>query len=432
MVLRPSIIPKLRTPLSKLPDLPQKYFVLWGGRGSGKSESSGEALIALSFREAKETILCAREYQNSIEESVQSLLQEVISRRGLDSLFSITNKEIINLQTGTRFIFKGLKKESVSAIKSMHGVKYVWIEEGQYISTKSLDILIPTIRKPGSKFIITMNREFEDDPVWTRFLKEPRDDVMGINVNWMDNPFFPDTLEQERVYDKEQRTHIYKHIWEGEPVTFSSARIFKGFDRLKAETEKQLAYSEGLEHCVSFDFGVQDDTVMIFYQVGEVPKTEDNPKGIFINIFDEYVNNNKRAEHYREILDSKGYVLDRYFCDPSGKNRDSDLSSWVDRIGANPKTGKIDIDFEYRSSMSRDEMISITNEHLPFVMINRHQTPHAWNALNKWSYKTDKDGNVTTPATPSHDVYSHAGTSLYYFFAFRFNPRSLSAQFRII
>jgi hypothetical protein len=154
-----------------------------------------------------------------------------------------------------------------------------------------------------------------------------------------------------------------------------------------------------------------------------VPKSKQYPKGIMINIFDEYVNNNKSPEHYRAIVEEKGYEIDAHYCDPSGANRESDLRSWIDKLALNRTTNRIDWNFEYTHAYSRAEMIDNANMWLPFFRLNKAQTPKVYEMFRRWTYRVDKDGNVVNPPTPLHDKQSHPGTSFYYFTTNRFPIR---------
>lgn len=215
----------------------KKYFYCFGGRGGGKSIAICDLLIALS-RQEKASCLCTREVQKSIKESVYSLLKERIEEHGNTSEFHITKDEIRNKRTGFRFIFAGLKDHTVDSIKS-YNVKYCWIEEAHSVTQRSLDILIPTLRKEGVRFFFSYNRKKEADPIHIRFKNEFQappenkkwkikdkiykwteynsDDAIGLYVNYDGNPYFPETLEKERIKLKAEDYDRYLHVWEGLP-----------------------------------------------------------------------------------------------------------------------------------------------------------------------------------------------------------------------
>ena len=134
-----------------------RYKFYYGGRGGGKSYAFADALLALSYTK-KLFIACVREAQNSIKDSVYKLLHDRAGIYGMKELVFYEDK-VVNAKTGTVFIFKGLKDQNSQNIKSLEGVDYCWIEEGQTISRKSWEILDPTIRKDGSEIWVSMNRE---------------------------------------------------------------------------------------------------------------------------------------------------------------------------------------------------------------------------------------------------------------------------------
>jgi phage terminase large subunit len=202
-----------------------RYYVYHGGRGSAKSWSIARFLICQALAN-KLKILCTRELQNSIQESVYTLLTDIIINNNLFQWFRIT-KNSIESTTGSEFIFKGLA-HNIESVKSTEGVDICWIEEADKVSQNSWDILSPTIRKPGSKFIISFNPTFDDDPVYQMFLVKKRPDAKVIEVNWDDNPWFPEVLAKEKDHMKETDYDRYLHVWEGQLRTISDAQVFKG------------------------------------------------------------------------------------------------------------------------------------------------------------------------------------------------------------
>lgn len=217
----------------KLPDFantlinePFRYKVLHGGRGSSKSYSIADSLLIRGAQEPRR-ILCAREFQNSISESVLQLLTERIEALGLADFYSSTQKSITGVN-GTEFFFKGVRMNPQS-VKSMQGITDCWIEEAQTISQFSLDILIPTVRVPGSEFFFSFNPENEDDPVYTKFVKDlPPPSTFVKQVNWQQNPWFPDVLRMEMEHLYKVNPELAAHVWGGACRTQSDAQIFKG------------------------------------------------------------------------------------------------------------------------------------------------------------------------------------------------------------
>lgn len=195
-----------------------RNLVFYGGRGSGKSQHVALALI-LRGRQKRLRILCTRELQNTIADSVHKLLSDIINENGFTD-YAITEKLIRNTVTGTEFIFKGLRHNSTE-IKSTQGIDIAWVEEAQSISEASLKVLIPTIRKPGSQLIYTFNRQNELDPVYVRYVrqKRARTFVRKVNYDVLEREgLFPAELREEMEADKAASLDLYAHVWLGEPV----------------------------------------------------------------------------------------------------------------------------------------------------------------------------------------------------------------------
>ena len=206
---------------------PHRIKVCYGGRGSSKSWSIARALIVKALQQ-KTQILCAREVQKSLRDSVHRLIGLQIELLGVGKYFEITRDEIRCLRNGSVFLFAGLSSNSVESIKSFEGTDIVWIEEGQTVSEHSWSILTPTIRAPGSEIWISMNPRLSKDPTYKRFVAGAKQlpDCVAIEVNWSDNPHFPEVLRQEMAYMREQDYQKYLHIWEGQPLSRSDASVF--------------------------------------------------------------------------------------------------------------------------------------------------------------------------------------------------------------
>jgi len=192
---------------------PARYKVARGGRGSAKSWSFARALLILGIKD-RLRILCAREIQNSIKQSVHKLLTDQIQVLCLERYYTVLDNEIRGAN-GTEFAFVGLSSLTVDTIKSFEGYDICWVEEGQAISKRSWDILIPTIRKIGSEIWISYNPDLETDETHQRFTVHPPPDCVNVEVNWRDNPYFNDVLNAERLHCKEFDPDSYDNIWEG-------------------------------------------------------------------------------------------------------------------------------------------------------------------------------------------------------------------------
>lgn len=230
---------------------------IYGGRGSLKSHTVARFLL-IKARELRRRMACFREFQNSIAESSHQLLADLCQLYEFRD-FKVTDHAIVNTVNGSDFLFKGLHHNEQS-IKSIEGIDYAWVEEAQTVSEKSIEVLTPTVRKPGSKIIYTYNRLEELDPVHKRLVVEGRPNSLIINVNYdvaMKYGWFPEVLRVEMEDDKANRPALYKHKWLGEPNT-QEGRIYKDWvlvDELPHEA-KLVRYG------VDFGYSI-DPTVII-------------------------------------------------------------------------------------------------------------------------------------------------------------------------
>jgi PBSX family phage terminase large subunit len=201
----------------------KRFIDIYGGRGSGKSHGVGTFLLAES-RLHKKRSLCCREIQRSIKDSVWQLLTEKIDYYRWDYEYDITDAAIIHKKTRSDFIFKGLRGNAQD-IKSTEGIDYAWVEEAMSVSRKSLEVLVPTVRNPGSQIIFTYNPTLEEDPVHVDYTLADRNDTLKIEMNWRDNPWFPEVLRADMEYDKATNLDKYWHVWEGQVERYSNDQI---------------------------------------------------------------------------------------------------------------------------------------------------------------------------------------------------------------
>jgi len=207
--------------------VPSRYKAFHGGRGSGKSHSAATALLAQGY-ERELRIGCFREVQRSINASVKQLLDDKIKSMGLKGFYRSTETSI-TAKNGTEFLFAGLRTNPDS-VKSMEGLDRAWVEEANTVSRRSLQLLTPTVRNPDSELWFTWNRRYTSDPVDEMFLggKPPPRSIVK-QVNWRENPWFPDVLMEEMLWDKSRDHDKYRHVWEGEPVMHSEAKVFRNW-----------------------------------------------------------------------------------------------------------------------------------------------------------------------------------------------------------
>lgn len=203
---------------------PARYKVAHGGRGSGKSWSFAQALLILGAK-SKLRILCTREVQKSIKDSVHKLLSDQIKRLGLSSFYQVLQTEIRG-RNGTEFLFSGLSDQTADSIKSFEGVDVAWVEEAQTVTKRSWDIFRPTIRKAGSEIWVSYNPELETDATHVMFVKNKPASAVVVEVNWHDNPWFSPELEKERLECLEKYPKDYDNIWEGKTKPAVAGAIY--------------------------------------------------------------------------------------------------------------------------------------------------------------------------------------------------------------
>lgn len=236
---------------------PARFKVYYGGRGGLKSWSFAEALVRLAD-EARIRVLCAREYQISIGDSVHKLLSDTITRLGLPSRFRVYEKSI-RAHTGAEFIFAGLHNNTLE-IKSKEGIDICWVEEGQSVTRESWGILIPTIRKAGSEIWVSFNTQDVTDATYQLFVAHPRPASIVHHINYDQNPFFAGTeLEGDRQYalsliekaqddsERQQAQADYDHVWLGMPRRQIQSGVLRRWTVEAFETPAKARFFHGAD-----------------------------------------------------------------------------------------------------------------------------------------------------------------------------------------
>lgn len=246
---------------------PHRYKVAYGGRGSGKSWGFARALL-IQGASAPLRILCTREVQKSIADSVHKLLADQISGLGLTDFYEV-QQTTIRGRNGTEIIFAGLQSHTVDSIKSYEGVDRVWVEEAHAVSRRSWDVLLPTIRKPGSEVWVTFNPQLETDETYKRFVLNSPPDSVAVLMNYTENPWFPEVLDSERKHAKDtMKPEEYGHIWEGKCMPAVQGAIY--FDEVAdAESRgriREVPIDPLLKVHAVWDLGWNDSMSIILVQ----------------------------------------------------------------------------------------------------------------------------------------------------------------------
>jgi phage terminase large subunit len=243
----------IQTPRAFVPLLkPARYKGAHGGRGSGKSHFFAEMLIERAIMQKTDAV-CVREVQRSLNQSVKKLLESKIEQLGVGKLFEVQEAQI-KTPRGGRIIFQGMQNHTADSIKSLEGYDIAWVEEAQSLSQRSLDLLRPTIRKPDSELWFSWNPNQDTDPVDALLRSDtPPPDAVVVEVNYEDNPWFPDVLKAEMEYDRRRDPDKFLHVWRGAYSRNSEARVFKNWTVEEFERPAGTVYRLGADWGFSVD-----------------------------------------------------------------------------------------------------------------------------------------------------------------------------------
>ena len=245
---------RIETPRVFLPLLrPARYLGAHGGRGSGKSHFFAELCIERCLID-KTDIVCIRETQISLAQSVKRLLEQKIESLGVGHLFEVQKTQITHRENGSLIIFQGMQNHTADSIKSLEGFDVAWVEEAQSLSQRSLDLLRPTIRKPKSQIWFSWNPDEATDPI-DSFLRcdNPPPDSIVIEANFNDNPFLPDVLREEMEYDRSRDIDKYAHVWLGQYNARSAARVFNNWTVAEFDAPDGAVFRFGADWGFSID-----------------------------------------------------------------------------------------------------------------------------------------------------------------------------------
>lgn len=380
---------------------PARYKVFRGGRGSGKSWGFARALL---IQGASKTlrVLCTREVQKSIQQSVHQLLSDQIRELHLESFYQVLATEIRG-QNGTSFHFSGLSDQTAESLKSFEGVDICWCEEAQAITKRSWDILIPTIRKDNSEIWVSFNPQLESDETYRRFVTSPPPDCVSLELNYSDNPYFPEVLESERQHAKAtMKVDDYNHIWEGKCKPAVEGAIY--FDQM-AEASGRITncpHDPLLKTHVVFDLGFNDSMSIILAQK---------------------VSSEIRIIHY--IEDSQRTLAD-YSAELKSLKLDGQPMNWGvvylphDGFSKRHQTGKSDeqvmigLGWTVRKTPQWDVESGIKRAREIFsrVYFNRDRAARLIECLKR--YRRNISATTNEPGAPLHDEFSHGADAFRY------------------
>ena len=368
-----------------------RYRILYGGRGGAKSWGVARALLIKGAQRSLR-ILCAREFQTSIKDSVHKLLCDQIIDLGLEGFYEITQASIRG-KNGTEFAFVGLKN-NVANVKSYEGVDLCWVEEAQTTSRLSWNILIPTIRKQDSEIWVTFNPELETDETYQRFVLHPPENSVVQKINWSDNPWFPETLMLEKDALKMRDQEAYNTVWEGICRQTVDGAIFA--------REMQMAELDGRitkvgydpmkpVHAV-FDLGWSDATAIWFVQF----------IGMETRLIRYHEDNQKTISDYLAKMQTYGYMYDTLWLPHDAENRTlAAAGRSIDQIvrGAGYKTKIIP-----RTPIV--DSINAARTLFRNCWFDRENCYDGLQCLRHYRYEVDPDTKMFSK-NPLHDQFSH-------------------------
>jgi phage terminase large subunit len=380
---------------------PARYKVVRGGRGSGKSWGFARALL-LQGAQKPMRVLCTREVQKSIAQSVHQLLRDQIDALGLSSFYDVLATEIRG-KNGTQFFFSGLSDMTAESLKSFEGVDVCWCEEAQAITRRSWDILIPTIRKEGSEIWVSFNPQLESDETYRRFVTNPPPGCVSVEMNHSDNARFPEVLERERLHAQESmREEDYAHIWEGKCRPAVEGAIY--FDAMSKAQSRIMAVPHDplLKTHVVFDLGFNDAMAIILAQK---------------------VASEIRVIHY---IEGNQRTLADYSAELKSLRLDDEPVNWGklylphDGYAKRHQTGKMDAEILSALGWSVVKTPNATVEAgikrardvFSRVYFNKERTARLVECLKR--YRRSVNQTTNEPGQPLHDEFSHGADAFRY------------------
>lgn len=375
---------------------PKRYKVAYGGRGAAKSWAFADAILVKGL-EKPIRILCAREYQNSIAESVHHLLSDRIRSLGLEGLYDPL-QSVIRGKNGTEIVFSGLRVNP-NNLKSFEGCDICWVEEAQNVSKRSWNVLTPTIRKPGSEIWVSFNPELETDETYQRFVLNPPDNAICQAVSWRDNPWFTEELEAERQDCLKRDEDEYLTIWEGKcRVALEGAVYARDLrDLIARNGVLKVPYDRSKPVHTAWDLGWGDSmAIVIFQQIGYEYRFLGYIEGRHMTTYDYALELKKLpyiyGHHYGPHDGVNGNI-------GSGTSWEQDMKTYfqTQHVHINPQTDEATQIAAVRNVLSKS-------------VFDEAGTVELRNRLARYVYGQHADGSSTR--VPIHNAASHGAKAL--------------------
>lgn len=378
---------------------PSRYKTGYGGRGGGKSTGFGDGALVKGIQRPTK-ILCCREYQTSIAESIHALLSKQIYKNGMGDNYIIQEKKIIG-RNGTEIIFKGLKK-NIEEIKGMDGIDLAYADEAHNVSNKSWELLIPTIRNENSEIWITFNTKNITDPTYQRFVAKKSPDNICKMISYRDNPFFPNVLELERIKMLNDDPEAYEHVWEGGPDTRRSGAIFAK-QLAKARIENRITfvpYNPAFQVFTAWDLGFGDATAIWFLQF----------VGRELRWLSYYENCGEQLDHYSQIVKAKpyNYMVNGHFLPHDGAHgniRGDTVSNQLFDLGLSNQV----LDREQDITPG----IELLRQTINYSAFDQDECVDGIFSLENYGYEWDEERGIFK-RKPTHNWASHGASAARY------------------
>jgi phage terminase large subunit len=385
-----------------------RYRVAYGGRGAAKSWNFARALLLLGVKSPLR-ILCARETQESISESVHRLLSDQVELLKLGSFYTIEKARIVGLN-GTEITFAGLK-HNVANIKSYEGADICWVEEAQSVSKESWNTLIPTIRKSGSSIWVSFNPDFDDDPTYQMFVKNPPPDAYVCKVTWRDNDWFPEVLKREMEHLKRTDPDEYEHVWEGSCISLLQSAIYANELRAVEREDRicSVPYDRSRPVDCYWDLGYGDMTAIWFAQ--SMP--------FQYRLIDYIEDCAKPLQWYLQQVQVRGYLYGTDWLP-------WDIGMHATQLGSGRSIEELmrlaDRKVRIVPKLSVADGIAAARTVFPVCWFDRERTENGVRALRHYRYGEVKQHHHPT-REPLHDQSSHGADAFRYFAIGAKSPR---------
>ena len=376
---------------------PHRFKVAYGGRGSGKSWNFARALL-IQGTEKPMRILCAREVQKSIKQSVHTLLKDQIQDLGLGEFYEVIETSIRGIN-GTEFSFAGLATNTVESIKSFEGVEVVWVEEAQTVSKRSWEILIPTIRKPGSEIWVTFNPYMDTDETYKRFVINKPPNARIEKVNYSDNPWFPQVLEIERARCLDQNKEDYANIWEGDTKAAADGAIYHNEIRLAQEEGRitNIPSDALLKTHVVMDLGWNDSMSIILCQRSLSE----------IRVIDYIEDDHRTLDSYSDQLKKLNHNWGTMYLPHDARNKDFKYGTSAEEI-----MQKLGWDTEIIPRSDIETGIKLARMTFSRAYFDADKSKRLIECLK--NYRRAINQTTQEPGAPLHDEYSHGADAWRY------------------